>query len=71
MSHFGVSVGELLSKLNALVGGRLLLQVQLQYAWSTQHELEQHVCLLVDSQVKGYTCARPNWTARRTDRCNL
>ena len=53
MSHFGVAVGELLSKLNAPVGGRLLLQVPLQYVWSTRHELEQYVCSLVDSLVRG------------------
>ena len=54
MSYFKISIGEVLSKLSAPIGGRLLPQIQGQDVWSTRHESEQYVCLLLDSLVKGY-----------------
>ena len=54
MSYSGISVREVLSKLNAPVGGWFLPQVQRQYVWGARHESEQYICLLLDSLVKGY-----------------
>ena len=54
MSYSGISIREVLSKINAPANGWYLPQVQRQYVWGARHESEQYVCLLLDSLVKGY-----------------
>lgn len=54
MSYEGISVRQVLTKLNTPVGGWFLPQVQRQYVWGARHESEEYVCLLLDSLVKRY-----------------
>ncbi|MDP1655247.1 MAG: DUF262 domain-containing protein [Hylemonella sp.] len=54
MSYDGISVRQVLTKLNAPVGGWFLPQVQRQYVWGARHESEEYVCLLLDSLIKRY-----------------
>jgi len=54
MSYSGISVREVLDKLNASNSGWFLPQVQRQYVWGARHESEDYVCLLLDSLLKRY-----------------
>lgn len=54
MSYAGISVREVLEKLNAPNNGWFLPQIQRQYVWGARHESENYVCLLLDSLLKRY-----------------
>lgn len=54
MSYSGISIKELLSKINSNDSGWYLPQVQRQYVWGDRHQSETYICLLLDSLLKGY-----------------
>ncbi len=54
MSYTGISIREVLGKLNVQTNGWFLPQVQRQYVWGARHESEDYVCLLLDSLLKRY-----------------
>lgn len=54
MSYSGISVRDVLSKINAHESGWYLPQVQRQYVWGNRYNSESYVCLLLDSLLKGY-----------------
>lgn len=54
MSYAGISVREVLEKLNNPNNGWYLPQVQRQYVWGARHESEGYVCLLLDSLLRQY-----------------
>lgn len=54
MSYSGISVREVMSKINAQENGWFLPQVQRQYVWGQRYESEGYVCSLLDSLLKRY-----------------
>lgn len=54
MSYSGISIREVITKLNAPVGGWFLPQVQRQYVWGARYDSETYICLLLDSLLKRY-----------------
>ncbi|MGP1426066.1 MAG: DUF262 domain-containing protein [Ottowia sp.] len=54
MSYTGISIREVLDKINAPNAGWYLPQVQRQYVWGARHESETYICLLLDSLLKRY-----------------
>lgn len=54
MSYLGISIQEVISKINAPVNGWFLPQVQRQYVWGARYESESYICLLLDSLLKQY-----------------
>ncbi len=54
MSYSGISVREVLEKINSPRQGWFLPQIQRQYVWGERQESEGYVCLLLDSILKGY-----------------
>jgi hypothetical protein len=54
MSYSGISVREVMAKINAQEGGWFLPQVQRQYVWGQRYESEEYVCSLLDSLLKRY-----------------
>lgn len=54
MSYSGISIREVLDKINAPNAGWYLPQVQRQYVWGTRHESETYICLLLDSLLRRY-----------------
>lgn len=54
MSYSGISVREVLEKINSPKQGWFLPQIQRQYVWGERQESEGYVCLLLDSILKGY-----------------
>lgn len=54
MSYQGISIREVLNKINAPVNGWFLPQVQRQYVWGNRYGSETYICLLLDSLLKKY-----------------
>lgn len=54
MSYAGISIRDVLDKINANNSGWYLPQVQRQYVWGARDESETYICLLLDSLLKGY-----------------
>lgn len=54
MSYQGISIREVLNKINAPTNGWFLPQVQRQYVWGNRYDSETYVCLLLDSLLKRY-----------------
>lgn len=54
MSYQGISIREVLNKINATTNGWFLPQVQRQYVWGDCYESETYICLLLDSLLKRY-----------------
>ena len=54
MSYQGISIREVLDKINANTNGWYLPEVQRQYVWGNRNNSEEYVCLLLDSLLKGY-----------------
>ena len=54
MSYQGISIREVLDKINANTNGWYLPEVQRQYVWGNRNNSEAYVCLLLDSLLQGY-----------------
>ena len=54
MSYQGISIREVLDKINANTNGWYLPEVQRQYVWGNRNNSEDYVCLLLDSLLQGY-----------------
>lgn len=54
MSYQGISIREVLNKINATTNGWFLPQVQRQYVWGNRYDSETYICLLLDSLLKRY-----------------
>jgi uncharacterized protein with ParB-like and HNH nuclease domain len=54
MSYTGISIREVVSKINKDSDGWYLPTIQRPYVWGDRHESEKYICKLFDSIFKGY-----------------
>lgn len=54
MSYQGISIREVLNKINNPINGWFLPQVQRQYVWGDRTNSETYICLLLDSLLRKY-----------------
>ena len=54
MSYLGISVKEVISRINSDTNGWYLPAVQRPYVWGSRYENEKYICKLFDSILRGY-----------------